>query len=143
MADQPVVAEGVAQGAGALAVEMILWRAQQLSTRRHGTLDHRVGVVDVKMDDEAAGRIRGRGMNVELRELVRQHEDGVAQLQLDVADAAAGLDETELLAGPENALVEVNRLLRGPGAKIDERRMDRKGVVEGRGCQAGKHRGVA
>src|SRR3546814_7920644 len=99
---------------------MIHWRAQRLSTRRHGTLDHRVGVVDVKMDDEAAGRIRGRGMNVELRELVRQHEDGAAQLQLDVADAAAGLDETELLAGPENALVEVHRLLRGPGAQIDE-----------------------
>src|SRR3546814_507640 len=120
MADHPVVAEGVAQGAGALPVEMILWRAQQLSTRRHGTLDHRVGVVDVKMDDEAAGRIRGRGMNVELRELVRQHKDGAAQLQLDMADAAAGLDETELLAGPENALVEVHRLLRGPGAQIDE-----------------------
>src|SRR3546814_20290149 len=95
MAVRPVEAEGGAQGAGTRAVEMILRRAQQLSARRHGTLDHRVGVVDVKMDDEAAGRFRGRGMNVELRELVRQHEDGAAQLQLDMADAAAGLDETE------------------------------------------------
>src|SRR3546814_3596482 len=112
MADHPVVAEGVAQGAGALAVEMMLWRAQQLSTRRHGTLDHRVGVVDVKMDDEAAGRVRGRGMNVALRGLVRQHEDGAAQLQRDVADSAAGPDATELLPGPENALLEVHRLRR-------------------------------
>src|SRR3546814_17147527 len=72
VADHPVVAEGVAQGAGALAVEMILWRAQQLSARRYGTLDHRVGVVDVKMDDEAAGRIRGRGMRSEERRVGKE-----------------------------------------------------------------------
>src|SRR3546814_17079256 len=103
MADQPVVAKGVAQGAGALAVEMILWRAQQHSTRRHGTLDHRVGVVDVKMDDDDAGRILGRGMNVELRELVRPPEAGSAPLQLDLDHSAAGLDVTDIQHGPETS----------------------------------------
>src|SRR3546814_20550893 len=79
------------------------------------------------MDHEAAWRLRVGRMDVELRELVRQHERGAAKLQLDVADAPARLDEAELLGGAEDVAVEVNRLLRGLCAQ------DRKSVVEGKG----------
>src|SRR3546814_7390451 len=72
------------------------------------------------MDHEAAWRLRVGRMDVELRELVRQHERGAAKLQLDVADAPARLDEAELLGGAEDVAVEVNRLLRGLCAQIDK-----------------------
>src|SRR3546814_15098561 len=75
------------------------------------------------MDHEAAWRLRVGRMDVELRELVRQHERGAAKLQLDVADAPARLDEAELLGGAEDVAVEVNRLLRGLCAQIEKELM--------------------
>src|SRR3546814_20878040 len=75
------------------------------------------------MDHEAAWRLRVGRMDVELRELVRQHERGAAKLQLDVADAPARLDEAELLGGAEDVAVEVNRLLRGLCAPIEKEPM--------------------
>src|SRR3546814_15961786 len=75
------------------------------------------------MDHEAAWRLRVGRMDVELRELVRQHERGAAKLQLDVADAPARLDEAELLGGAEDVAAEVHRLPRGLCAQIATERM--------------------
>src|SRR3546814_20467171 len=55
------------------------------------------------------------------RKLGRYQQQGRAQLQLGMADAAARLDQTEPFGGLEGAFVEHDRRVRVAGAQIGEK----------------------
>src|SRR5262245_20681692 len=125
MADVPLVAEGIAHGARALAVELVLGPAQEFRPERDRTLDHRIGIVDVEVDGEGGRPDRLRPPDLVLGELVRQHQRGAVEVETGVADAPARLREPELLPGAEGPLVELDGPRAVPDAQVGEELVDR------------------
>lgn len=114
MAQQPLVAERVANAARAFAIELVGWRAHHRCASFDGALGSRVDVVQVQVDHARPVVAFSRRTDVALRKLVAQHQHGRAQLQLGMADAPAGLGEPEALGRTEGLLVEADRPLGVP-----------------------------
>jgi hypothetical protein len=128
--------ERAAHDSATLTVELVLRRPLERRAGRHRTLDHRVGVLDVQVDRERRGGAGLRSEDAVLREFVRQHQGHRAELELRMADAAAGFREAEFLSRAERPHVELDGLpgvldaeigeqlvnfhARAPGARVND-----------------------
>ncbi|MCY1373989.1 hypothetical protein D9M69_612970 [compost metagenome] len=120
--------ERVAEDAGTLPIELILRCHVQRGPRGDRARNQRVGVVHVQVQRHGAAAERLGRADVELGELVRDHQDrAVVKVQLDVPDAAAGLGQSKDFLHLEHVAIEVD----GGGGVVDAE--VRKQLVDGHG----------
>src|SRR6185369_10206352 len=110
-----------------LAIELILGWPHQLRAGTDGGRNHRIRIIDMKMDDEGARAIGVGRAEAHLGEFVREHERGIAEQQLRMPDTSARLGEAELLGRAERLLVEVDRRAGILDAQIGEELVDGHG----------------
>src|SRR5262245_45752424 len=127
--DVPPVAERIAEDPRPLPVELVLRGALDHGAGRGRAVHDRIGVIDVEVDGHARSFARPGSPQAVLRELVRQHQDGVAEGHLGVPDSATWLGQTRLLLGAERRLVELDRLGRIFHAQVREQLVDFHGVL--------------
>src|SRR6266481_1975581 len=116
------MAEGIGQRSAAVAVELVLQRAQLLAARRQRAFPDLVHVLAV--DHQMHRRRSLGGTGSVLRRLVGEHEDRVSDAHLGMADPSTRRRHPEQLLGAERPLVEVERFRRA----VDDQ-VGRKGVI--------------
>src|SRR5439155_1494350 len=127
VAEVPAVAEGVADAAGALAVELVARRGFQGGAGGEGAVDGLVGVVDVKVNGDAGGCAGFGSGDAALGEFFGEHQRRAAEVELRMADAAGRVGQTQGVFGAEGLGVEID----GGGGVLDVRVSDEPG--DGRG----------
>src|SRR6266511_3094434 len=95
----PDMAEWVCQGAGAVAVELILDWPKLFSPGGYRLAKLCVHVLDVEQDADRRAAERLRAAEAHVGVLVGHHDRRVADLDLGVADLAAGTGEAQQLPG--------------------------------------------
>src|SRR5688572_16304900 len=92
----PEVAEGIADAAAAVPVELVLHRLDGYRACCHGTREDRVSILDVEVNaDGDLGTSRGNELS--LWPWIRQHDHGIADLKFGVTDLAARRVKSEAL----------------------------------------------
>src|SRR5712671_3966811 len=107
----------VEEGAGAVAVELFLHRAEDLAAGVDGPLEPGIDVLDVETEPGARSSEGLRAPEAALRRLLAQHDARVADLDLGVGDRPVGHRIAGQLLGAKGFLVELER---GGGALDDE-----------------------
>ena len=107
--DHPLVAPLVRHAAHPVAVEHVLGLAAALGAGGDCGLEHGVDVVDVEQSVELPHRMVGRTR-------IRQHQHGVADAHLGVADPSARRRHPESLLRAERLLEELDEL----GCTVDD-----------------------
>src|SRR5439155_17568166 len=123
-ADGPFVAEGVGDGAGAVAVELVLQRLEHFRAERHGPIEHRVAVLEIERQPDRRAADGLRAARVHLRMFISEHNVRIADLDFRVADFPTGRADAHQFGGAERLFVEFNR---APSAIDDQVR--RRGVI--------------
>jgi hypothetical protein len=101
--------------AGAVTVELVLDRPDELGARRHRALGRGVYILHVEMDVDGAAAARLRSHERHLGIFVGKHDARVADADLGVAELAVGPRHAHHLGGAERLLVELDRARPPPG----------------------------
>ena len=109
--NEPAVAKGILDPAGAIAVELIRHWSDELGSRRHGALDRRVDVFDIEVDRYRRTADRPWAKGLDLGVLVGQHDPRIADLDLGMADPAARGVHPHHLFGTQRSLIEGDRFV--------------------------------
>src|SRR5262249_30935858 len=104
------MAERVLELSGPIAVELVLDRPQLLRARLQSALEGAVDVLDVDQHRHRGAPDGLRPADVHVRVLVRDHDHGVADLELRVADPSVGRGHAHALLRAEDRAVELDRL---------------------------------
>lgn len=110
--DLPKVPEGIAHGAAAISVVLILQGRHDGRTRLGGLSEQRIGALDVEVDGDGRAPEGFGAEDLHLRILIDEHEAGVADLNLGMGDSTLGILHAGELRGTEGATVEVEGGLR-------------------------------
>jgi hypothetical protein len=122
-----MVAEGIFELPRPIAVELILDRSDLLRARFDRTGEHVVDVLDVDHEEHRRATELLRGRRARARERVRQHDHGVADLDLGVPDLAVGALHPHALRRAEHVTVELD----GRGRAVDAEVRDHPRVFLG------------
>ena len=114
--DRPQMPERVGQRAGTVAVELVLDRVQYFGSVCNGPLEDGVAVLHEKAKSPWCTAIRKRAAGVSLGALVREHEHGIADLDLGVSDFSVRPRETHDFEGAEGLPIELD----GAGAVMHD-----------------------
>ena len=121
--DVPDVPERVLDGAGPVAIELVLHGLKDLRSFRHGGLHGRVDVGDVQHDADRRAAELPRSACAHLRVLIGQHDDRITDADLRMPDFSARPGYPHALGRGEDPLVEVERARRAVDDHV------RRGVV--------------
>jgi hypothetical protein len=129
------MAEGIFELTGPVAVELIHDRLALLGPRGQGPPEEGVDILHIEMN--AHGRTtQGVGrLPTVLRKLVRQHDHGIAQNDLRMAEASVRQRQRVALDGSERPLVE----LQGLGPILDGEVRRHRAVPLGDGSHSAWH----
>src|SRR6185437_6053716 len=104
--DEPPVSERIHELTGAIAVELILDLAFLSRACLEGTVEYGVDVGHVNHHGHWRATQCRRRLVAHIRERVRQHDHGVADLELGVTNLALRRRHSQSLFGAENGCVE-------------------------------------
>src|SRR4029078_468213 len=116
--DAPAMAEWIVELPGTIAVELVLDRSYLRRPFRDCTVEDIIDVVDVDADCHRGASDCLRPAVPHVRELVGEHDQRVADLELGVAHLAAWPLHAHALPGAEDGCVEVDRIVRAIDREI-------------------------
>src|SRR5690242_7070000 len=105
--DGPAESAGVARLAVAVAPELVADRHRNGTTGASSLRKQRVGIIHLQMQHEGQG-IGGHRFSAEFREIIVEHQPGVADADGGVHDFAAGAGGAVQLDGAECALQKID-----------------------------------
>src|SRR5437867_2912816 len=116
--DAPAMAERILELPRTIAVELVLDRPQRGGTFLDGAVEDVIHVLDVNTDGHRRAA-HGLGAAVfHVRELVGEHDQRVADLELGMADLAAGCAHAHALPRAEHGSIEVDRIARAIDGEV-------------------------
>src|SRR5215204_4299052 len=114
----PPMPEGVLELTRPIAVELVLDRTQLLRACFHRDVEGLVDVLDVHTEGDGRAADLLRADDAHLGELVREHDHGIADLELGVADLAVRRGHAHALGGAEHLDIEVDGLCRAVDREV-------------------------
>src|SRR5262245_53326398 len=116
--NMPDMSKGILQGAAAVTVELLRHRSQQFRAGRYCLFRNLVHVLHVQMDRHRSAANRAGAAKVHFRKFVGQHDPGIADLDLGMANGPLRPRHAHDLLRSEGLLVKCDRFRRSLHAEV-------------------------